>query len=149
MRQKLLVFLCIMGCSFLHSQNLVWKTNMVDALKMCDEQRKPLLIFFTSSGISQSIQNEVFATRDFLDWSAKNIILLKLDLSDASLSAEEREQNVKLKEALGIEELPKVCLATASIRRNKPMINKLGLLDYKVGGAKRWISDAKTILNGD
>ena len=106
MKQKLLIFLFILGSSFLHSQNLVWKTNMIDALKRCDEQRKPLLIFFTSSGISQSIQNEVFATRDFLDWSNKNIILLKLDLSDTTLSPEDREQNVKLKEALGIEELP-------------------------------------------
>lgn len=149
MKQKLLIFLFILGFSFLHSQNLAWKTNMNDALKMCDEQRKPLLIFFTSAGISQAIQNEVFATRDFLDWSEKNIILLKLDLSDASLSAEEREQNVKLKEALGIEELPKVCIATASIRRNKPTINKLGLLEYNTGGAKKWISEVKSILNGD
>lgn len=149
MKQKLLIFLFILGFSFLHSQNSAWKTNMNDALKMCDEQRKPLLIFFTSAGISQAIQNEVFATRDFLDWSEKNIILLKLDLSDASLSAEEREQNVKLKEALGIEELPKVCIATASIRRNKPTINKLGLLEYNTGGAKKWISEVKAILNGD
>ena len=149
MKQKLLIFLFILGFSSLHSQNLSWKTNMNDALKMCDEQRKPLLIFFTSAGISQAIQNEVFATRDFLDWSEKNIILLKLDLSDASLSAEEREQNVKLKEALGIEELPKVCIATASIRRNKPTINKLGLLEYNTGGAKKWISEVKSILNGD
>jgi len=149
MKQKLLILLFILGYSFLHSQNLVWKTNMNEAIKMCDEHRKPLLIFFTSAGISQTIQNEVFATRDFLDWSNKNIILLKLDLSDASLSAEEREQNVKLKEALGIEELPKVCLATASIRRNKPTINKLALLEYNVGGAKKWISDAKAVLNGE
>lgn len=149
MKRKLLIFLFILGSSFLHSQNLVWKTNMVDALKMCDEQRKPLLIFFTSSGISQAIQKEVFASSDFLDWSVKSIILLKLDLSDASLSPEEREQNIKLKEALGIEELPKVCLATASIRKNKPTINKLGLLEYNSGGAKKWISDAKAILNGD
>lgn len=149
MKQKILIFLFILGFSFLHSQNLPWKTNMNDALKMCDEQRKPLLIFFTSAGISPAIQNEVFATRDFLDWSEKNIILLKLDLSDVSLSAEEREQNVKLKEALGIEELPKVCIATASIRRNKPTINKLGLLEYNTGGAKKWISEVKAILNGD
>ena len=149
MKQKLLIFLFILGFSSLHSQNLSWKTNMNDALKMCDEQRKPLLIFFTSVGISQAIQNEVFATSDFLDWSEKNIILLKLDLSDGSLSAEEREQNVKLKEALGIEELPKVCIATASIRRNKPTINKFGLLEYNTGGAKKWISEVKAILNGD
>ncbi len=122
---------------------------MNDAIKVCDEQRKPLLIFFTATGISQAIQNDVFATPDFADWSDNNIVLLKLDLSDSALSDEDKEQNRKLKEALGIDELPQVCLATASIRRNKPTINKLGLLDYKFGGAKKWISDAKAILSGE
>lgn len=149
MIKKLLTLLLFLSSFFMHSQNLVWKTNMNDAIKMCDEQRKPLLIFFTASGISQKIQNEVFITPDFKDWSDDNIILLKLDLSDSSLSTEEKEQNIKLKEALGIEELTQVCIATASIRRNKPTINKLGLIDYKVGGSKKWISDATIMLRGD
>jgi hypothetical protein len=149
MTPKLLILLFFLGSFFLQAQNLVWKTNMNDAIKMCDDERKPLLIFFTASGTSQKIQSEIFATPDFMDWSSENIILLKLDLSDPSISSEEKEQNVKLKEALGIDELPQVCLATASIRRNKPTINKLGLLEYKMGGAKKWISEAKIILRGE
>ncbi|KQB38477.1 hypothetical protein [Flavobacterium aquidurense] len=148
MIQKLLTLLFFLGSFFLHSQSLVWKTNMNEAIISSDEQRKPLLILFTSSGISQKIQSEVFATTDFADWSGENVVLLKLDLSDAA-SNEEREQNNRLKEALGIEELTQVCLATASIRKNKPTINKLGLLEYKLGGAKKWISDAKMILSGE
>lgn len=149
MKQKLLIIFFTFGSFFLHSQSLFWKTNMNDAIKLCDEERKPLLIFFTASGISQTIQNEVFATPDFIDWSEKSVVLLKLDLSDPAISDEDKEQSVKLKEALGINDLPQVCLATASIRRNKPTINKLGLLEYKIGGAKKWISEAKSILSGE
>lgn len=121
---------------------------MNEAILKSDEERKPLLIFFTASGISQSIQNEVFATPDFVDWS-NSVVLLKLDLSDSTITDTEKDQNLKLKEALGIEELPQVCLATASVRKNKPTINKLGLLDYKFGGAKKWISDAKKVIRGE
>ncbi|MDA6071122.1 thioredoxin family protein [Flavobacterium sp. AC] len=149
MIKKLLVLLFFLASFLVHSQNLVWKTNMNDAIKMSDEQRKPLLIFFTANGISKSIQSEVFETSDFLDWSGKNVVLLRLDLSDSSISDEEKEQNIRLKEALGIEELPQVCLAAAFIRKNRPRIDKLGLLSYKVGGVKQWISDAKIILLGE
>ena len=149
MIRKLLAPLFFLASFLLHSQNVVWKTNMNDAIRMSDEQRKPLLIFFTANGISKSIQNEVFATSDFIDWSGKNVILLKLDLSDSSISDDEKEQNVKLKEALGIEDLSQVCLAKAFIRKNIPRMDKLGLLNYKVGGAKQWISDAKIILDGE
>jgi hypothetical protein len=148
MKQKLLLLLFFSASFLLHSQSVIWKTNMNEAIIMSDEAGKPLLIFFTGSGIAQKIQNEVFATPDFIDWS-ESVILLKLDLSDSSIPATEREQNLRLKEALGIEDLPQVCMATASIRKNKPTINKLGLLDYKLGGAKKWISDAKRVLRGE
>ncbi|MFH6992169.1 thioredoxin family protein [Flavobacterium sp. FlaQc-48] len=148
MKQKLLFLLFFPASFLLHSQSLTWKTNMNEAILKSDEERKPLLIFFTASGISQSIQNEVFATPDFVDWS-NSVVLLKLDLSDSTITDTEKDQNLKLKEALGIEELPQVCLATASVRKNKPTINKLGLLDYKFGGAKKWISDAKKVIRGE
>lgn len=149
MTQKLLILLFFLGSLFLHSQNVIWKTNATEAIVSSDEQRKPLLIFFTASGLSQSVQNEVFATSDFADWSNSNIVLLKLDLSDSSLSNEEKEQNFKLKAALDIQDLPQSCLVTAFIRRNNPNISKLGLIEYKTGGAKKWISDAKRVLRGE
>ena len=149
MIKKLLALLFFLGSFLMHSQNSVWRTNTNDAIKMSNEQRKPLLIFFTANGISKSIQNEVFATSDFLDWSDKNVVLLKLDLSDVSLSDDEKQQNIRLKEALGVEGLPQVCLAKAFIRKNIPRIDKLGMLDYKAGGAKQCISDATLILRGE
>ncbi|MGO4772537.1 thioredoxin family protein [Flavobacterium sp. W22_SRS_FK3] len=148
MKQKLLFLLFFFSSFLLHSQSALWKTNMNEAILLSDEERKPMLIFFTAGPISEQMQKEIFSTPDFIDWS-ENVVLLQLDLSDASISSTEREQNLKLKEALGVEELPKVCLATASVRKNRPTINKLGLLDYKQGGAKKWLSEAKRVLRGE
>lgn len=147
MNQKLLSLLFFLISLFSHSQSVIWKTNMNDAILLSNEERKPILIFFTA-GSSKKIQSEVFSSPDFIDWS-ESVVLLKLDLADASVPDLEKEQNLRLKEALGIEELPQFCIATASVRKNKPTINKLGLFDYKTGGAKTWISQAKDVLRGE
>lgn len=147
MIQKLLILFLFLGSFFLHSQNLVWKTDMNDAIMASDSQKRPLLIFFTAAGISTRIQGEIFATPDFAVWSRDNVILVKLDLSDTSVSDVVKEQNVKLKNALGIDELPQVCLLMASVRKGKTTFNNMGLVPYKQGGAKVWIADANSILN--
>ncbi|MFH6998272.1 thioredoxin family protein [Flavobacterium sp. FlaQc-57] len=147
MTRKLLTVLFFLGSFFLHSQNLVWNTDLSDAFIMSDAQKKPLLIFITAANAGQKIQNEVFNTPDFAVWSRDNVILLKLDLSDASLTDEAKGKNVMMKNALGVEELPQVCLVMITIRKNKPTINKLGVLGYKLGGAKKWIADSNVILH--
>lgn len=147
MTRKLLFLLFFLGSFFLHSQNLLWKTDMNDAIVASDSQKKPLLIYFTASGISQKIQTDIFATPDFAVWSRDNVILVKLDLSDANASDVVKEQNAKLKNALGINELPQVCLLMASVRKGKTTFNNLGLVPYRQNGAKAWISDANLILN--
>ena len=147
MAKKLLTLLFFLGSFLLHSQNLVWNTDLSDAFIMSDAQKKPLLIFFTAANAGQKIQNEVFSTPDFAVWSRDNVVLLKLDLSDTSLTDADKEKNVMMKNALGVQELPQVCLVMITIRKNKPTINKLGVLGYKVGGAKKWIADSSAILH--
>lgn len=147
MTQKLLILLFFLGSFCLHSQNLIWKTDMNDAIMASDTQKRPLLIFFTAAGVPQRIQSEVFVTPDFAVWSRDNVILVKLDLSDAAASDTVKEQNSKLKNALGIGELPQVCLLMASVRKGKTTFNNLGLIPYKQGGAKTWIADANLVLN--
>lgn len=120
---------------------------MNDAIMASDAQKRPLLIFFTSSDAPQRIQGEIFATPDFAVWSRDNVILVKLDLSDSDVSDVVKEQNVKLKNALGINELPQMCLLLASVRKGKTTFNNLGLVPYRQGGAKAWIADANLILN--
>ncbi len=120
---------------------------MNDAIVASDTQKRPLLIFFTATGTPQKIQGDIFATPDFAVWSRDNVILVKLDLSDTSVSDVVKEQNVKLKNALGIDELPQVCLLMASVRKGKTTFNNLGLVPYRQAGAKAWIADANLILN--
>jgi protein disulfide-isomerase len=106
-----------------------------------------MLIFFTASSAPANLQNEVFKTPDFAVWSIDNVILVKLDLSDVNASDSDKEQNVKLKNAFGVEDLPEVCFASASIRKNKTTFQALGKIGYKPGGAKVWISESDAILH--
>ncbi|TPG39446.1 thioredoxin family protein [Flavobacterium pectinovorum] len=147
MTKKLLILLFFLGSFFLHSQNLVWRTNMTDAIAISNEQRKPMLILFTASGVPENLQNEIFKTPDFAVWSRDNVILVKLDLSDSTTADGDREQNLKLKSAFGVEDLPEVCFASASIRKNKTTFSALGKIAYKPGGAKSWIAESNAILH--
>jgi protein disulfide-isomerase len=147
MTKKLLILLVFFGSYMLHAQNLVWRTNMTDAIAISNEQRKPMLILFTSSSVPDNLQNEIFKTPDFAVWSRDNVILVKLDLSDINASDSDKEQNVRLKDAFGVVELPEVCFANASVRKNKTTFSALGKIAYKPGGAKAWIAESNAILH--
>lgn len=147
MTKKLLILLFFLGSFFMQAQTLAWRTSMSDAIAISNDQRKPMLILFTASGVPENLQNEIFKTPDFAVWSRDNVILVKLDLSDMNASDSDREQNVKLKNAFGVEDLPEVCFAMASIRKNKTTFSALGKIAYKPGGAKAWIAESNTILH--
>lgn len=147
MAKKLLILLFFLGSFFMHAQNLVWRTNMTDAIAISNELRKPMLILFTASGVPENLQNEIFKTPDFAVWSRDNVILVKLDLSDPNADASDKETNVKLKNAFGVQDLPEVCFASASIRKNKTTFSALGKIAYKPGGAKAWIAESNALLH--
>ena len=147
MAKKLLILLFFLGSFFMHAQNLVWRTNMTDAIAISNELRKPMLILFTASGVPENLQNEIFKTPDFAVWSRDNVVLVKLDLSDPNADASDKETNVKLKNAFGVQDLPEVCFASASIRKNKTTFSALGKIAYKPGGAKAWIAESNAILH--
>ncbi|MEO6176451.1 MAG: thioredoxin family protein [Flavobacterium circumlabens] len=147
MTKKILILLFFLGSFLMQSQNLVWRTNMTDAIAISNEQRKPMLILFTASGVPDNLQNEIFKTPDFAVWSRDNVILVKLDLSDINASDSDKEQNLRLKNAFGVVDLPEVCYASASIRKNKTTFSALGKIAYKPGGARSWISESDAILH--
>jgi hypothetical protein len=68
-------------------------------------------------------------------------------LKHINASDSDKEQNIKLKNAFGVEDLPEVCFASASIRKNKTTFQALGKIGYKPGGAKVWISESDAILH--
>ncbi|BFM43330.1 hypothetical protein CFS9_19710 [Flavobacterium sp. CFS9] len=147
MTKKILILLFFLGSIFMQAQNLVWKTNMTDAIALSNEQKKPMLILFTASGVPENLQNEIFKTPDFAVWSRDNVILVKLDLSDSTADESDKEQKLRLKSAFGVEDLPEVCFASASIRKNKTTFSALGKIAYKPGGAKAWIAESNAILH--
>ncbi|MEO8533138.1 MAG: thioredoxin family protein [Flavobacterium sp.] len=146
MNRKLLILLFFLVSFLMKAQDVVWTTNVTDAIAMSKEQRKPMLILFTGIGASENIQREVFNTLEFEKWSRKKVILVRLDLSDSS-SSEMKEQNIKLRNAFNIVELPEVCFAYASTRNGKTMFETMGKLSYKSGGVKTWISESDLIIN--
>jgi protein disulfide-isomerase len=146
MNRKLLILLFFLFSFLAKSQSLVWTTDMTDAIAMSNEKRKPMLIFFTAPGASENLQNEVFKSPEFEKWSRNNVILVKLDVSDASTN-EIKEQNSKLRTAFNIIDLPQVCFASATIRKGKTMFDTLGKLSYIPGGAKAWITESDAIIN--
>jgi hypothetical protein len=149
MIKKLLIGLFLLGSFFLHSQNLIWRTSMASAIEKSNELRKPMLILFTATGVAPNLQNEILKSPDFAAWSRDNVILVKLDLSDATASDSDKEQIVKLKNAFGVQELPEVCFASAFIRKSKTTFNALGKIAYKPGGVKAWIAESNAILHAN
>ena len=147
MIKKLLLLIFFLGSISFQAQNLVWKTSMDAAITASNDENKPMLIFFTASSAPNNLQNEVFKTPDFAVWSRDNVILVKLDLSDINASDSDKEQNIKLKNAFGVQDLPEVCFASASIRKNKTTFQALGKIGYRPGGAKVWISESDAILH--
>jgi thioredoxin-related protein len=147
MTKKLLILLVFFGSFLSHSQNVVWRTNMTDAIAISNDEKKPMLILFTAAGVADNLQNEIFKTPDFAVWSRDNVILVRLDLSDVNASDGDKEQNVRLKEAFGVVDLPEVCFASASVKKNKTTFSALGKITYKPGGAKPWITESNTILH--
>ncbi|WP_417942759.1 thioredoxin family protein [Flavobacterium sp. RS13.1] len=147
MSRKLLIPLFFLIGISMKSQGLEWKTNITDAIILSNEVKKPILIFFTATDAPEDLQNEVFKTEDFEKWSRKNVVLLKLDFSETDESTEERDQNIKLKKAFGVQNLPEVYLAKAFVRNDERAFNILGKLPYNFGGVEGWINDSNLVLN--
>lgn len=147
MLRKLLILTLFLSSFLMRSQSLIWRTDINEAVAVSAEKRKPLLIFFTGQGAGQKLQNEVFSTPDFEEWSRKNVILVKLDLSDPSISEDVKEQNLRLKNAFGVEQIPQVCFTEVYVRKGKTSFNKLGLIADAQSGVKSWISESTQILN--
>ncbi|MCV9929377.1 thioredoxin family protein [Flavobacterium sp. LS1R49] len=147
MMKKLLVSLFFLGFISTQAQNLIWKTNINDAIEISNQSKKPMLIMFTANNLADNLQNEIMKTLDFALWSRDNVILVKLDLSDSQASDSDKEQNLKLKNAFGVQDLPEICFANAVIRKNKTTFQALGKMAYKSGGVKAWITESNAILH--
>jgi thioredoxin-related protein len=121
-----------------------WFTSLDQAQAEAQKSHKPILADFTGSDWNpgcMKLSKEVFATKQFKDWAAKNVVLLELDFprkkpqDDAT-----RKANNDLAAKYNIKLFPTVLFLTAE---GLP----LGTTGYQPGGPARWTTNAQSILN--
>ena len=142
------LFFCLLATQ---AQELQWHTNVTEAIKISDKQKKPLLLFFTGSdwcGWCIRLQKEVLTTPEFAAWANKNVVLVELDYPKRKkLAPETAQQNAELQQVFGIQGFPTIYLAKATKnKQGKTNFSSLGSTGYVAGGPKNWIATADSFL---
>ena len=148
MTKKLLIPFLLLLSYGMHSQVLNWNVDVVSAIPVSNQERKPMLLLFTDNNSNKGpLDAQIFNTLDFALWSRDNVVLVKLDLTNDP-SNEFLERNLSLKRAFGVEDLPAICFSKADVRKDKINYQLLGKTGYRPGGVKSWILNSKQILIG-
>lgn len=144
MKTKLLAALALsiaFTCST-YSAEATWLTDYPAAVKQAVAEKKPLLLDFTGSdwcGWCIKLDKEVFSQKTFVDYAAKNLVLVKLDFpSNKPQSEGEKKQNEALAKKYDIQGFPTIVVLDSNEK-------KLGQLGYQRGGPEKWIQSLEKI----
>lgn len=150
MKKLLLVLFIALTAPVMHSQDLVWQTDVNKASEISMKTKKPLMLFFTGSdwcGWCMRLQKEVFLTPEFTKWAKDNVVLVELDFPRRKqLSPELTTQNRGLEQLFGIRGYPTVWIVTPKKAEDKFAFDQLGSTGYVAGGPQAWIDGANNIL---
>lgn len=160
MKKIVLVALFFIGISVSHAQNpadskgakeLKWYTDVKEAIKVADKEKKPLMLFFTGSdwcGWCIRLQKEVLTTPEFSKWAQESVILVELDFPRRTAQPENiKAQNNELQHVFGIQGFPTVYFANAKVNKEgKINFEGLGSTGYVAGGPVAWIATAEAFV---
>lgn len=150
--KKLLVilFFAFGALSAADAQTLKWHTDVAEAMKLSQKEKKPMFLFFTGSdwcGWCIRLQKEVFKTPEFTTWAEKNVILVELDFPRKAQPAELKQQNMQLAQAFSVNGYPTVWITNADKNKDgKINFVPLGNTGYVAGGPSAWLAVANNIL---
>jgi protein disulfide-isomerase len=151
MKKFLILLFFIFGSQMAKSQELVWHTNVKEAITISEKAKKPLLMFFTGSdwcGWCIRLQKEVLKTPEFQKWANENVILVELDYPRRTPQAPEiKTQNNELQQAFGIQGFPTVYFVNGKTVEGKVNFEGIGSTGYVAGGPAAWLSVANQILS--
>ncbi|AOW08385.1 thioredoxin family protein [Flavobacterium gilvum] len=147
MKKIILVAFFLIGVSVSQAQELKWYTDVKEAVKVSNKEKKPLMLFFTGSdwcGWCIRLQNEVLKTPEFGKWANDNVVLVELDYPRRVEQSEElKKQNNELQHAFGIQGFPTVFFAKGTIsKEGKVNFEGLGNTGYVAGGPSAWLAVA-------
>src|SRR6188508_993576 len=138
MKKIILIAFFFIGISVSQAQEpkseLKWYTDVKEAIKVSNKEKKPLLMFFTGSdwcGWCIRLQNEVLKTPEFQKWANENVILVELDYPRRTAQTPEvKNQNAELQQAFGIQGFPTVYFTSAETKDGRVNFKGLGQTGY-------------------
>jgi protein disulfide-isomerase len=129
--------LLISAATSLRAAELTWQTDFAEASKQAAQEHKYILLDFTGSDWCPwciKMDKEVFDGSQFLDFAAKNLVLVKVDFPrKTAQSPNEKSQNEELAKKYGIEGFPTYVLLDSN---GKEVRRQVG---YLQGGATAFI----------
>tara|TARA_B110000908_G_C10219153_1_gene434365 strand:- start:252 stop:773 length:522 start_codon:yes stop_codon:yes gene_type:complete len=126
------------------AKELKWHTDFEEARLLALKENKVVFGFFTGSdwcGWCTRLKINVFDKPAFIDWAAKNVVLLELDFPRRTqLPAKLKEQNQGLAQAFQVRGYPTVWLFNAAVNKET---NKVELQAYGSGGYPSGVTPGK------
>ncbi len=150
MKNLLIAFLLISSLTINAQENLIWQTDVMKALEISKCENKPIFLFFTGSdwcGWCIRLQNEVFKTKEFQEWS-KKVVLVELDFPRMKSQSEViKTQNQQLSQVLKVNGFPAIVIIQEGPKTNNQInLEELGRTGYVAGGPTNWINGANNII---
>ena len=118
---------------------LKWTTDLPAAQKKAEADQKMVLMNFTGSdwcGWCKKLKADVFNKEDFVEYAAKNLVLVELDFPSSKVkqSAELKKANAELKKQHGIRGYPTILVLNS---KGKEVWKQVG---YLKGGPTAFIA---------
>lgn len=117
---------------------LNWVTDLPKAQEQAKKEGKMVFMNFTGSdwcGWCIKLKREVFDTKEFAQYAAKNLVLVEVDFPrQKKLSPEQKKANDALQEKYRAEGFPTIVVLN---KNNKEVWKQVGFME---GGAKAWIA---------
>ena len=139
--KRLLFALCagLLGCAISAHAQASWGTDLDAALAKAKKEKKHVLLDFTGSdwcNPCMKLKKEVFSTKEFADYAAKNLVLVEVDFPrNKKQSAELVKSNEALKEKYKANGFPTIIILNTD---GKEVSRTVGnVLD----GTKAWIAE--------
>jgi len=132
-------------------KELVWYTDINQAIAISQKEKKPMMLFFTGSdwcGWCIRLQNEVFKKDEFTKWAKENVVLVDIDFPKKNTQTDAiKQQNNQLQQTFAVQGYPTVFFVTADKGEGgKVNLTSLGKSGYMAGGPEGWINNANTFL---
>jgi thiol:disulfide interchange protein len=122
-----------------------WIDSLAEALARAKKEKKIVLADFTGTDwctTCMRLRKEVFEKPEFMDWAAKNAVLLEVDFPNKKKQTDAlKAQNKKLLDDNGVEGFPTTLLLDADGKA-------IGKFEYEEGGPAPYIARVEAIRAG-